>query len=257
MTASGLPVLVVTGAAGGVGTALLPRLSAQFQLRLLDRTSVSAPPDGTIATIADIAVRDDLVEAFTDADAVLHLAGERRPIASWDELVRPNLIGQETVLEVASELGVPRVVLASSCHASGRYDVDNVPHIDPSWAPRPCCRYGITKAFGETAGRLYAETTGTSVIALRLGAVSPEPVGRMGLAFWLSLADLELVTLGALRTDVRHGVYFAASANASRRWNMSAGESDLGFVPQDDAYDHLDDIDVSLPVQPCYLGASL
>lgn len=249
------PVILITGAAGGVGSALWPSFAQDFDLRLFDVVRVGDLPDGVSGVVGDITDRADLRSAMEGADAVVHLAGDRRTIATWPELTGPNLVGLHTVVETAAEVGVPRVVLASSCHASGRYDVERVPRVDPAWVARPCCRYGATKAYGETVGRFYAETSGLQVIALRLGAVAPLPIGPMGVAFWLSLDDLYRVFAGALRTTAGFGIYYAGSANVRDRWNLEPGERDLGFYPQDDSADHLAGVDFSLGVQPCYRGA--
>jgi uronate dehydrogenase len=185
----------------------------------------------------------------------VHLAGNRFANATWDELVQPNLIGVHTVLAAAQEAGVPRVVLASSCHASGLHDVEHVQGVDPAWLPRPCCPYGVSKVYAETAGRHLAERTELQVIGLRLGAVSDVPQGAIGAEFWLSLPDLAALVTGALETEVKYGVYYGGSANVRERWNLAPGERDLGYRPVDDSAEHADRIDLSIPGPDCYFGA--
>lgn len=248
------PVVVVTGAAGGVGQALVPRLPPDVELRLLDRVPVPDPA-GAVCITGDVTDPEVLAEALPGADVIIHLAGERRTIASWQELTTPNLVGQHTLLAEAAAHGVAKVVLASSCHAAGQYDIERTPRVDPSWPARPCCRYGVSKAYGETAGRYAADRLGLQVIALRLGAVAPVPLGSVGAAFWLSLDDLGRVVRGALQATTRYGVYYAGSANVRERWNLEPGERDLGFVPQDDSQDYLDQIDRTLGGPPCSLAA--
>lgn len=253
------PTLVITGAAGGIGSDLWPRLRSDYSLRLVDRMPVAVDEPGldndARGMVADIADLRAMQDCFEGADAVVHLAGNRFTDATWGELMQPNLLGAQTVLEAAVRAGVPRVVLASSCHASGQYDNERARGIDGTWPARPCCPYGVSKVYAETSGRYYADHHGLQVICLRIGAVMLEPVSAVALAFWLSTGDLERLVRGALGTTVPYGVYYGGSRNARDRWNLAAAERDLGYVPVDDANDHIDDIDLTVPVAPCYSGA--
>lgn len=247
--------LLITGAAGGVGSALWPQLRDAYELRLFDLAPTAGSPSDVETVIGDITDGDALRAAMSGVSAVVHLAGNRFASATWAELVQPNLVGVHAVLAAAEDVGVPRVVLASSCHASGLYDVERVSGVDPTWLPRPCCPYGVSKVYAETAARFFAERTELQAICLRLGAVSERPVGAIGVPFWLSHGDLARAFVGALGTTVRYGTYFAGSANARTRWNLEPGERDLGFVPVDNSADHLAEIDFAVPGPDCYRGA--
>lgn len=249
------PRVLVTGAAGGVGSALWPQLRAEFDLRLFDRDAIVDAPSEVEVVVGDVTDHDDLRAAMSGVAAVVHLAGNRFATAPWAELVQPNIVGVQTVLAAAEQAGVTRVVLASSCHASGGYDAQRVRRVDPAWLPRPCCPYGVSKVFAETAGRWFAEHTELQVLSLRLGAVSQVPYSAIGVPFWLSLGDLFRIVSGALHTTVKSGTYLAGSANARDRWNLEPGERDLGFVPLDDSADYLSQIDFSVPVPDCYRDA--
>lgn len=249
------PLVLITGAAGGVGSALWPRLLDAYDVRLFDRAEPAGVPAAVSTIRGDITDRAALAAAVDGVSAVVHLAGNRFASATWDELVDPNLIGVYRVLEAAAAAGVGRVVLASSCHAAGMYDVERASGVDPAWLPRPCCPYGVSKVYAETAGRWFAEHTDLSVIALRLGAVTERPVSAVGVPFWLSFDDLARLVAGALRTEVNYGVYYGGSANARERWNLQPGERDLGYVAHDDSAEHLDEIDLSVPIPACYTGS--
>jgi uronate dehydrogenase len=247
--------LLLTGAAGGIGGVLAPHLRERYDVVLLDRVA-PAETGGLPVVIADIADADAMAEAMSGCDAVVHMAGNRFPTATWPELVTPNLVGGHTVLSVAADVGVRRVVFASSCHASGQHDVEHIAQVDPRWAARPCCGYGATKVYGESVGRLIADTTDTSVVALRLGAVAERPYFPVAIPFWLSLGDLLSLVDASLTADVRYGVYYGGSANARERWNLQLGVDEIGYVPQDDSADHLDNIDYSVTGALCYAGAA-
>lgn len=245
--------VLITGAAGAIGSALWPRLRGAYSVRLLDRDPLPEPPDDVEAVQADITDGAALGAAMDGVDAVVHLAGNRFATAGWDELLEPNLAGVSTVLESARGAGVRRVVLASSCHAAGMYDVEWTEGVDPGWLPRPCCPYGVSKVYAEAAGRWFADRSDLSVICLRFGAVTQEPFGPIGGPFWLSLDDMGRLVSGALRTDVKYGIYYGGSANARKRWNLEPGARDLGYHPEDDSANH--EIDMSLPVPVCYAGS--
>ena len=63
---------------------------------------------------------------------------------TWPDLRRPNADAVVTLLETARELGVRRVVLASSVHAMGGYVLACERLVDPAWPVAQCCDYGAT-----------------------------------------------------------------------------------------------------------------
>ena len=79
--------MVLTGAAGGIGSSITPRLSRRWNLRLTDLEA----SDGIDALdVTDLAA---CRAAFDGADAVVHLAAVPDPDASWEQLLPPNVIG--------------------------------------------------------------------------------------------------------------------------------------------------------------------
>ena len=247
--------VLITGAAGIVGSALWPRLTDTFDLRLLDLRAVADVPAGVDVLVGDINDPDLLADAVCDVSAVIHLAAVPDPAASWTQLVDPNLNGVRSVMAAASAAGTPKVVFASSCHASGLYDVDRVSNVDPSWPARPCCPYGVSKVYGETVGRYFAERTDLRVVNLRIGLAWTRPLGALGLQVWLSPDDMAALFTAAVRADIRYGTYFAASANTRLTWDLTPGMRDLGFFPKDNAEDLAHETDLSIEGPECYRGA--
>src|SRR5690606_31005522 len=74
VTAAARPLVLVTGAAGRVGTALRPHLRERFDLRLHDRVPVPDPQPGESVVTGDLADLEGVSAAARGADAVLHLA---------------------------------------------------------------------------------------------------------------------------------------------------------------------------------------
>jgi NAD+ dependent glucose-6-phosphate dehydrogenase len=236
--------VLVTGAAGSVGGQLLPGLEGRA-LRLLDRVEARVPAEAVDAevVIGELTDRDLLARAVDGVDAVVHLAGDPRPDAEWDDLQSPNTDAFVALLGAARAAGVRRVVYASSVHAMGRYEADGRVPIDPAWAPAPCCAYGATKAFDEAIAGVYAHRGGLSTVGLRLGATVPEPTLASQLTAWLGPADLRQLVTRALEADVRGGVYPGISANTRSRWDLASARAQLGYEPVLDSEAYADRVE--------------
>jgi NAD+ dependent glucose-6-phosphate dehydrogenase len=233
--------VLITGAAGRVGQQLLPGLRERFDLRLMDRIPVPDPDGSATVLLGELTDRRVLNDAVAGVEAIVHLAGNPDPEASWQDLRDPNVEGFAGLLAVCRDRGVRRVIFASSVHAMGFYDGRRRWPIDPGWPPAPCCSYGATKAFDEALARAYDYQTDMSLIGLRLGLSTPEASPAEAVAGWLRPADLHRVVLGALETDVKFGVYHAVSWPGRRRWRIDATIDELGYQPEHDDVPELAD----------------
>ncbi|MFD1721428.1 NAD-dependent epimerase/dehydratase family protein [Amnibacterium endophyticum] len=127
--------IVVTGATGNVGTAVLARLH-QEDVDLVGVVRRPPEPIGPYAGVewrpADVAEGPGrLVEAFRGADAVVHLAWLLQPNHREAVLAATNVGGTRHVLEAVAEAGVPQVVAASSV---GAYSPGpKTRRVDESW----------------------------------------------------------------------------------------------------------------------------
>src|SRR5271169_3748727 len=91
-------VIVITGAAGLVGSMLRPRLARPGRtLRLLDLTAITAGP-GEEAIQASVTDLDAMTAACRGADAVIHLAGIPGE-APWPRILETNINGGYAVFE--------------------------------------------------------------------------------------------------------------------------------------------------------------
>lgn len=220
--------LLVTGAAGGVAKLLLPALDG-YDLVLTDRVPIS---DGITGNLAD---PDFVAEITAGVDAIVHLAANPDPRASWDELRGSNV---EAAVHVLNS-GVGKVVLAGSAHAMGQYVAGGRVPVNPGWTPVPCCAYGATKAFVEAYGRASAYRSGSSVVALRLGATTAEPAAVEALPSWLGPEDLRRLVLRALEAKVRFAVCHGVSANTRSVWDI---RNDIGYRPVQDSEAYADSV---------------
>src|SRR5580698_11333698 len=109
-------VVVITGAAGLVGSMLRPRLARPGRtLRLLDLAPLTAGP-GEEAIQASVTDLDAMIAACQGAEAVIHLGGYAGE-ESWEAILDVNIGGSYVVFEAARRAGVSRVIYASSNHA--------------------------------------------------------------------------------------------------------------------------------------------
>ncbi|MGO2701583.1 MAG: NAD-dependent epimerase/dehydratase family protein [Cellulosimicrobium funkei] len=123
--------VVVVGASGNVGTAVLRRLAeepvvtsvvavARRVPRADGSSTVRFPHDVATWRYADVAAPDAdqrLDAAFAGADVVVHLAWAIQPSHDRERLRRVNVEGTRRVVEAAQRAGVAHVVVASSVGA--------------------------------------------------------------------------------------------------------------------------------------------
>ena len=98
---------MVTGAAGRIGQAVCAALVDRWDLIPVDLKP--APGVRTLDVTNGAACR----ETFAGADAVVHLAADPSPEASWDSLLPLNIEAPYLVATAAVACGVRRLVLAS------------------------------------------------------------------------------------------------------------------------------------------------
>lgn len=227
-----MKTILITGAAGGIGTHLRRELAGRYRLRLSDIRPIKDLAKGESFLRADITKLADLVRATKGVDAVVHLGGHSVE-GSWDEILPANIVGCYNAFEAARRNGVKRLLFATSNHAVGFYRRDEV--IDHRVMVRPDSRYGVAKAFGEALGRLYADKYGLEVFCMRIGNVNPAPLDKRRLSIWISPRDMaQLVTIGIEHPGIRFEIVYGVSDNA-RSWYDNANARRLGYAPQDDS----------------------
>ena len=152
--------------------------------------------------------------------------------ANWDTVIKSNLIGAINLFEGARKGGAARIIFASSNHAIGMHARTNT--VDHTCEPRPDTRYGLSKAFGEDLGRLYAYKHGIRTMNLRIGSCFPKPYDARSLASWLSFRDLcQLLDIG-LTADYQYEILYGVSNNPASWWD-NANDERFGYKPQDTA----------------------
>lgn len=243
------PVLL-TGSEGRVGRAILEYLAGEYEWRLLDREPPAEERPGEFV-VCDIADYDDVREAMEGVGAVIHLAGDPRPEAPWDSVLRNNIDGTHTVLEAAVDAGIEKFVFASSNHAVGAYETDErTPDIyrpddgfllDGAELPRPGNRYGVSKATGELLGRFFHDEHGLSVACVRIGNLTkghPPKDYERGQAMWLSHRDCAHLFDRCLEADYDYEIVYGISDNDRKYYSIDRAREVLGYDPRDNSADY-------------------
>lgn len=223
--------LLLTGAAGGLGRVLRPRLKPHCRtLRVSDLADLGAAAAGEEVVRADLADRPAIFRLLEGVNAVVHLGGVSTE-HPFDTILPANIVGAYNVYEGARKHGVRRIVFASSNHVTGFYRQDEV--IDTRAPVRPDGYYGLSKAFGENLAQFYWDRHGIETVSIRIGSSFPEPKDRRMLATWLSYDDLERLVVASLTAPVvRHTIVFGMSDNTTTWWDNSAAKH-LGWRPLD------------------------
>ena len=230
-----MPRILMTGAAGGIGTALrklLPPIYPDLVLSDIRKPSdLSASENFKAAELSDPAQVEAICEGV---DGILHFGGYSVE-GPWDTILQSNIIGCYNLFEAARKKGVKRVVFASSNHAVGFYP--RYHRIGTDVTTRPDSRYGVSKAFGEAVGALYADKHGIKVTCLRIGNFGDKPLDHRRLSIWLKPEDMvQLCRIGLEHPDIHFEILYGASHN-ERSWWDNHRAYDLGYRPTGRAED--------------------
>ena len=259
--------VLVTGATGQVGYMTYSRLRhrpEEYEVYALDRKiepsdrvprSWSIDIDQERLRVTDLSDFDGVLEAVRDMDVVVHLAADPEG-DTWDSVLHNNVIATYNVFEASRQMGVSRIVAASSimvsqghreqepCRAMMERRHSDIPaHVDPitpAIAAEPRSLYAASKVWTESLARVYSHTHGMSCICVRVGQVERDrPRPPQGADIYVSQRDIVQILKRCVDADqrLRFGVFYGMSNNDLRWVDINDAEHRLGYVPQDRAED--------------------
>ncbi len=165
--------IAVTGGSGRIGRVVVNRLLARgHQVLVLDR--LKPPPSAARWAHVDLRRRELVQPLLEQVDAVCHLGEIPNMIPSYNanEIFAANTAATSVVVQSAADLGLKRLVYASSVQfygfqGSASAAPTHLP-IDENTLPNPQQAYALGKVAGEAYCRVVAEHQGLSIAALRL-----------------------------------------------------------------------------------------
>lgn len=240
--------VLLTGAGGGIGRRMRQALAGAYPtLRVSDMNDLEPPRDGEEVMIADLTKRDDLAKVVEGVDGIIHLGGLSVE-NDWDDILRTNIDGAYRFYEAAYKAGVKRIVFASSNHAIGFYPRGQI--LDGSERPRPDCRYGLSKVFGEALSQYFADNYGLEILSIRIGWCFEKPETQRTLGSWVSIRDLtQLCRIGLETPELHHEIVFGISDNSRTWWDNKTARR-LGYKPKDSSDAWIAEVDESSIPEP-------
>jgi dTDP-glucose 4,6-dehydratase len=163
--------LLVTGAAGFIGSTYVRLVSGEHEVRVLDKLTYAGRrenlPEGTELVVGAIEDPAIVREAMEGRDAVVNFAAEShvdRSIDDQDAFARTHVVGTGVLLDAARELGVGRYLQVSTDEVYGSIESGSFTEASPL---DPSSPYSATKAAGDLLVTAHFHTYGTEAVICR------------------------------------------------------------------------------------------
>jgi UDP-glucose 4-epimerase len=168
-----VPIAVVTGAAGFIGSYLTARLVEQGWAvmgldneRSGDWRRVNVPVERVQRDLVSLST-EELASLCEGPDALFHLAAEKHNSSKTtpQRTIEVNVLATQRLFDAAARAGIPKVVFTSSLYAYGARGPESMAEDD---LPVPITVYGASKVAGEHLLRVAARGNGLGWTVARL-----------------------------------------------------------------------------------------
>ena len=219
--------ILVTGAAGRVGSTVAKGMLDRHEVRGHDRVEIPYLDDTIISELDDFAA---MLEATRDIDAIAHIGG--LPGGNeWEPMLQSNFIGTYNVFEAARQNGVKRIAYASRAGVLGLYPRSQTRTMDMTTTPVGI--YTVSKVFAEALAHSYAHQHDMEMVCIRIGNFKLER-DQPEHPHHLSHGDCVRVFEQALtHPGVKFEIVFGVSGSNWPLYDMEHGKRAIGYEPQD------------------------
>jgi len=239
--------VLVTGAAGYIGAAVVAALETEHWIRCVDVRPMPAPARGE-SLVADLVRYENAALACQEVDAVIHLAfvhpGSPVAYPSPDIPMSGTVTPTANLFEAAQQAGIKRFVLMSSGAVVTGYSRDTHIHVGLPHNFRGL--YPLSKSLQERIAEQYASEYGMTVVALRPwsvvdGRLSQHKHGEalrrndpsyFGFICRHDLAEACRLALSAPLTGFQP-FHLMATAPGRQTFDVGRTEHLLGWVPKE------------------------
>ncbi|AUZ40068.1 NAD(P)-dependent oxidoreductase [Bacillus sp. MBGLi79] len=250
--------VTIIGGNGTVGRVLAGGLAGEgYEVTVLDLKEPDEKPAVRFVRV-DAADYNEVVKSIPlNTDAVINLlavkpTGDLLDRREFEKMTDIFFKATYTILRAAAELGVPKVVFASSNHVTDVYEKNGDSllgrKINTDDYPQSKSLYGLLKLASENLGYLFSHQSDAkvSVINLRIGTAAEneqetlraKPRSKKTL---LSHPALVPIFKAAIESGKTYGTYYAVSDNKGRPWSIDSAIRELGFKPKVSTSDILDE----------------
>jgi dTDP-glucose 4,6-dehydratase len=163
--------LLVTGAAGFIGSTFVHMLHGDHSIVVLDKLTYAGRPENlpedVELVVGSIEDRDLVLELAEGADAIVNFAAEShvdRSIADQNAFARTHVIGTSVLLDAVRHRAVPRFLQVSTDEVYGSIEDGSFTESSPL---DPSSPYSATKAGGDLLVSAHAHTYGIEALICR------------------------------------------------------------------------------------------
>jgi dTDP-glucose 4,6-dehydratase len=163
--------LLVTGAAGFIGSTYVRLVAGEHDVTVLDKLTYAGRrenlPESVELVVGGIEDRELVMELSEGVDAIVNFAAEShvdRSIADQDAFARTHVIGTSVLLDATRERGVGRYLQVSTDEVYGSIEEGSFSETSPL---DPSSPYSATKAGGDLLVSAHAHTHGIEAVICR------------------------------------------------------------------------------------------
>ena len=219
--------VMITGAAGAIGSVLAEGLKDRHEVRGFDTQEM---PDLDDAFVGDISDHDLVTAASEGMDAIIHLVNV--PGGEFEHSLQ-SMVGTYNVFEAAQQNSVKRVAYASRAGVLPQSFYPRTIQRTMEMLPKPESYYTISKVFGESIGYMYSARFDMEVVAVRIGNFNRNR-DLPAHPHHLSHGDcIHLFEQAITHPCVKFEVVFGVSDSDWPLYDLDHGRRAIGYYPQD------------------------